>query len=227
MNPALRVARRTWLPVATSLALALTACGGGGDDDTAPPPSPRPTVTITPTAGAGAYRVAVDRGERVQVGTYLQASDGQGLVVLVGEDDKAQAVYRHSAGNTAGWLAAGHSPTAPITFANQTAWTPEATSLSQLAGVYRTLLANQDEAVLRLDASGTLSATGGDCQLSGRLSASTLPQAFEAEIRTQGCSGLPSQFTGVALIDADYAPAQLRLINTDANAVLELWLQGE
>jgi hypothetical protein len=216
-------------------ALALSACGGGGDDDTpapapAPTPAPAPSgpsVDVGPTAGPGRYAVAIQQGDAVLAGKYLQGANGQGLVVIAGEDERAAAVYTKAAGDGQTWQAAGSSSTGAVTFASTTPVVADDTALAELAGDYRTLLGDQSAATLRVAASGAITAGNGACQISGQLGESALPNAFTAEISAKSCAGLPAQFKGYAVVDADYAPARMRLISADANAVVELWLHAD
>ncbi|QIL78722.1 hypothetical protein G7047_01375 [Diaphorobacter sp. HDW4A] len=200
------------------MAAGLTACGGGSSSSNAP------TLAVPAMSGAGVYAVSVTRGDELLAGKYYSAADGQALVVLNGNNEKAASIYSRESGEKKAWMASGGiaSDTA-IVFASTTVLNSAAMALGEVAGTYVLLLADQSRAMFTVDASGKVSAGSSSCKISGQFAKASVAQAVKIQLATTGCSGLPVSINGYALQDSDYAPAVLRLVNADSNPSVDLW----
>ncbi|MPM83283.1 hypothetical protein SDC9_130346 [bioreactor metagenome] len=206
--------------LALLMATGLAACGGSSSDDNGP------TVSVPAPSAAGVYAVSVASGDAVQAGKYYLAADGQALVVLNDGGEKAAQVYAREAGENQRWVA---SPAVvsdtTLKFSTTTALTATAAALQSAAGSYVVLLSDQSRATFTVDASGKVTAgsSSGSCKISGQLGKASIARALSAKLATAGCAGLPAAIDGYALLDDDYAPAKLRIVNADGGALADLW----
>jgi hypothetical protein len=93
-----------------------------------------------------------------------------------------------------------------------------------MAGSYTTLVATGTVANFTVQPNGTIVAGTTACKLAGTLSAGTLANTLKLSLTATGCgTTLPASSTGVAAVDADYAPASLRLVADNGAQLVDLW----
>lgn len=205
--------------VMSLLAALLSACGGNHDD------APAPLVKVTELS-AGAYAVSAGDAADPTAGKYYAAADGSRLLVLNNGSQRASATYRRDANGA--WL---RSPEAKADTAldllHSNAIPTNALAIAPLARSYAVRLDNGNAALFSIGAAGEITAGASACKLSGKLAASSLPNALKLSLAASGCGDLPAQSEGLLVADDDYAPAAFRLITSGAGGPVDLWAYPE
>lgn len=198
--------------------LLLSACGSNHD-------AAQPEIKVTDLA-AGVYAVSSGDAANPTAGKYYAAADGSRLLVLNNSGQQASALYRREAGGA--WQLTP-APTANTTLDLLSSNATTATTLNTgaIARGYTVRLASGAAAAFNVNASGDIVAAGSGCKLSGKLSASALPNTLKATLATSGCGDLPAQSEGYLVADSDYAPAVFRLLTYSGGTLLDLWAYAE
>ena len=100
-------------------------------------------------------------------------------------------------------------------------------AIAPLARSYAVRLDNGNAALFSIGAGGGITAGASACKLSGKLAASSLPNALKLSLAASGCGDLPAQSEGLLVADDDYAPAAFRLITSGADGPIDLWAYPE
>lgn len=184
--------------------LLLAACSSDNDHDDGKEQG-GPQLAVTELA-AGTYAVSAGDPASPTAGKYYAAADGARLLVLNDGEQQARVLYQRAAGGL--WQATPAQAGANLELIGSNPLPAEILERGALAGNYSVRLAGGASA----------------CKLSGSLAASSLPGALSLTLNASGCGNLPAQSTGVALRDADYAPAAFRLLaGAGETALLDLW----
>ncbi|MDM0107009.1 hypothetical protein QTH97_18835 [Variovorax sp. J22R24] len=211
-------------------ALLLAACGGGGGNGfgtttpaatTPAPTTPKVSVDDLPT---GSYVVSTGDADSPTVGKYYAAADGSRLVVFGDSDDHAKQAYKRDAGGA--WVGVPASDKdVTVTLLQSNALADAGGDIAKLAGRYRTGTTAGVVADFTLTAEGAIVAGSSVCKLSGKVSASVLPNTLKLSLSTStdACGGLPATASGVLALDTDYAPARFRLLADNGAQWVDLW----
>lgn len=201
-------------------ALLLAACSSDNDHDDGKQQG-GPQLAVTELA-AGSYAVSAGDPASPTAGKYYAAADGARLLVLNDGEQQARVLYQRAAGGR--WQATPAQAGANLELIGSNPLPAETLERGALAGNYSVRLAGGAVAAFTVDANGAIAAGASACKLSGSLTASSLPGALALTLNASGCGNLPAQSTGVALRDADYAPAAFRLLaGAGETALLDLW----
>lgn len=203
--------------LAGAAALLLSACGSSND-------VPAPEVKVTELA-AGAYAVSSGDAANPTAGKYYAAADGSRLLVLNNSGQQASALYRRD-GNGSWQMTPTATQNTTLDLLNSSATPYTTVTVSALARSYSVRLSS-GAAAFSVSSSGDIVAGGTTCKLSGKLSASTLPNTLKASLSTSGCADLPAQSDGYLVVDGDYAPAMFRLLTYSGSTLVDLWAYAE
>lgn len=209
--------------LALLLASLLSACGGSHDDAPATPPAPLVKVT---ELSAGAYAVSAGDAADPTAGKYYAAADGSRLLVLNNNAQRASATYRRDA-NGAWQRSPEAKADSALDLLHSSAIPAKTLAIAPLARSYAVRLDNGNVALFSLGADGGIAAGGSACKLSGKLAASSLPNALKLSLAASGCGDLPAQSEGLLIADDDYAPAAFRLITSGGGGPVDLWAYPE
>lgn len=197
--------------------LLLAACSSNNNDG--------PTVKVTELA-AGSYAVSAGDAANPSAGKYYAAADGSRLLVLNNAAQQATAMYQREAGGH--WKATPSATSdTSLELLNSSAIPSNPLNLAAVVRSYSVRLAAGTVANFSVNANGDIVAGASNCKLSGKLSASTLPQALKLSLSTAGCGELPAQSDGFLVADSDYAPAAFRLLTSGPAAPVDLWAYPE
>ncbi|WP_432383497.1 hypothetical protein [Duganella sp. P38] len=203
---------------AGAAALLLAGCGSNHD-------AAEPEVKVTDLA-AGVYAVSSGDAANPTAGKYYAAADGSRLLVLNNSNQQAAAVYRRDAGGP--WrLTPAPTADSALELLNSNAATAATLSAGALARGYSVRLASGAAAAFSINAGGDIVAAGAGCKLSGKVSASSLPNTLKLSLAASGCGDLPAQSDGYLVVDGDYAPAAFRLLTYSSGALVDLWAYAE
>ncbi|GAB2486041.1 hypothetical protein GCM10027082_41260 [Comamonas humi] len=210
-----------WRLAALSVAAALAGCGGSGGDT---PAAPR---LVVDDLAPGAYIASLGERANPTVGKYYAAEDGSRYLVVADGLDQATAIYRRA--TTGGdWVAVpGGQPAGAVKLLGHTRLPAAAVQPAQLAGSYRVRLPSGTSARFSIAADGKITPLGSACQISGQIAAHALPNSARLSLASSGCGNLLESGTGIAAIDADYAPAALRLLVDNGSKLGELWAYAD
>ncbi|QJD92629.1 hypothetical protein HH213_22580 [Duganella dendranthematis] len=204
--------------LAGAAALLLSACGSSND-------VPAPEVKVTELA-AGAYAVSAGDAANPTAGKYYAAADGSRLLVLNNSGQQASALYRRD-GNGSWQMTPAATQNTTLDLLNSSATPSTTVTVSALARSYSVRLSSGATAAFSVSSSGDIVAGSTSCKLSGKLSASTLPNTLKASLSTSGCGDLPAQSDGYLVVDGDYAPAVFRLLTYSGSTLVDLWAYAE
>lgn len=202
---------------AVVLPLLLAACGGKADD--------APTVKVSELS-AGTYAVAAGDAANPTAGKYYAGADGSRLLVLNNSAQQAKALYRRD-GNGSWQATPAVAENTSVELLNSNAIVSTVISFADLARSYTVRLASGNVAGFSVSANGDIAAGSSSCKLSGKLTASALPNTLKLTLAAAGCGDLPAQSDGVLIVDSDYSPAAFRLLTSGGNAPLDLWAYPE
>lgn len=223
MNPTFptRAGAAAPLPLLSLLPLLplmlLAACGSSTDNT--------PKVDVTELA-AGTYAVSSGDAANPTAGKYYAAADGSRLLVLNNSAQQASALYRREANGRWQTTPAATADTS-LTLLNSSAAPSNVINFTSIARSYTVRLAAGTAAAFSVNSSGDIVAGATTCKLSGKLAATSLPNALKATLSTTGCGDLPAQSDGYLLVDNDYAPASFRLLTYSGAALVDLWAYAE
>jgi hypothetical protein len=198
--------------------LMLAACGSSND-------IPEPEVKVTELA-AGVYAVSSGDANNPTAGKYYAASDGSRLLVLNNSATQASSLYRRE-GNGKWQMTPSATQNTSLELLNSSATTSAALNLTAVARSYTVRLSNGAAAAFTISSAGDIVAGGTSCKLSGKLSASTLPNTLKASLTASSCGDLPAQSEGYLVSDSDYAPATFRLLTYSGSTLVDLWAYAE
>lgn len=204
--------------LAGAAVLLLSACGSSND-------VPAPEVKVTELT-AGAYAVSSGDAANPTVGKYYAAADGSRLLVLNNSGQQASALYRRD-GNGSWQMTPAATQNTTLDLLNSSATPSTTVMVSALARSYSVRLSSGAATAFSISSNGDIVAGSTSCKLSGKLSASTLPNTLKASLSTSGCGDLPAQSDGYLVVDGDYAPAVFRLLTYSGSTLVDLWVYAE
>ena len=197
-------------------ALALAGCDNDDKDPDANPPKLE-LPALAP--GAHALRLAGDTAGAS--GWAFVGDDGRAFVQLAPDSDSPSTVLFHRDSSGRAWRRVP-AASGPMTLSAELA-EPQALAAPALAGSYEALLGGKP-ARFTVAADGKLTATSGDCRLSGRIDAGKaygggLP--VQAEIA--GCAALAGSYRGLAFRDPDAKNARFRVVLHDVSKITDFY----
>jgi hypothetical protein len=216
-SPTRAAAAAMCMPLVALAPLLLTACGSNADN--------APAVSVAELA-AGAYEVSTGDGANPTAGKYYAGADGSRFLVLNNSGQQASAVYRRD-GNGSWQMTPPATANTTLELLHSNPVPATTIELPALARSYTVRLAAGTAATFSVNASGDIVAGATGCKLSGKLAATTLPNALKASLTSAGCGDLPAQSDGFLIVDKDYAPAAFRLVASSGANVVDLWAYPE
>lgn len=196
--------------------LLLTACNDSDDSS-----NNESNLTVTDLA-TGAYIVSTGDVNEPTIGKYYAGEDGSRLLVLNDTTDEAKNLYRKT--SEYDWVAVPNvTGNSTVTLLRYDAISNTSLDIANVVGSYVTQVAEGVIATFSISADGNLIAGSSNCQLSGTLNTSALPNALHLSLQAVSCADLPENSSGNLIIDTDYHPAAFRLITDDGNNVIDLW----
>jgi hypothetical protein len=205
--------------------LLLAACGSSHDNEPAAPAAAKVSVT---ELAAGVYAVGSGDAAAPTVGKYYAAADGARLLLLNNSAQQAGALYRRDAGSSATWqMTPAPTQDTKLDLLNSNAIPSTVVNIASVARSYSVRLASGAAAAFSINSSGDIVAGATNCKLSGKLTASSLPNALKASLTASGCGDLPAQSEGYLVVDGDYSPAVFRLLTYSGNTLVDLWSYAE
>lgn len=207
---------------ASACVLALSACGGGSGNSGI---GQQAKVSVDELA-TGSYSVALGDANTPTVGRYYAGADGSRLLVLTDGDDRINQLYRRAAGEA--WVAVpASSQDVKVALLRSSAVPANTLAVASLAGNYAARVAAGVTANFTVLASGDIVAGASACKLSGKLTASALPNTLQLSLSATGCGSLPASSTGTVAVDAEDAPARFRITADNASQLVDLWAYAE
>ena len=195
------------------LSFGLAAC----NDDHKDQENTGNSVELAPSLAKGTYSVSVETNDELpMVGKYFSGADGNKLLILNDEQDRAQVVMSYDVKSRT-WQA-NQNNFKPISFAHVDQLTDQTVDVASLAGSYILSFPNDQQIAFELNSNGTMLSKGSNCSFAGTVTASQINNVLNYQLQNNNCELLKNNTKGYLVVDDDLNPASFRLVSSIAGS---------
>ncbi|WP_295873218.1 hypothetical protein [uncultured Zhongshania sp.] len=174
---------------------------------------------------SGRYTISVGEEEAPAIGKYYAGNGSSRFAFVEGSDGKVAQIYRRVENGE--WTAVPNINTdTAVNIINSTPVLDQSVALAELPSSFVTKTSLDKVVKFSLGSNGNLTADAGDCNLVGDVSESDIEGLLAVSLTTANCD-LPQAMDGVLVVDKDYQPAVFRLIASDDQEIVDLWVYQE
>lgn len=209
--------RYLWIPLLT---IGLAACNDNDDHSQTNLPVEKPA--LAPSLDAGTYIVSMESGQDLpMVGKYYSGTDGEKLLVLNDEQDRAKIVMHYDV-QSKSWQSNQADQNFKVQFSHYEKIADQKLNLSQLTGMYDFSLADGSTVPVEINAQGQMISKDQNCIFTAKVSESALANTAIYQLTDNKCNALKNNSKGYIVIDEDLQPAHFRLVS-DVVASQDVW----
>lgn len=196
------------------LCLGLVAC----KEDNKKPVQAKSQTELFPTLATGTYNISMETEQELpSAGKYYSGRDGNKVVVINDEDDRAQIVMSYDA-KTKQWQSNQADKNRKIKFSNVSKIEAQKLNINSLTGSYMLSLQDDSRIAMEIQPQGRLISKDKNCQFSGVITESDLDNVAKYQLEKNSCDALKNNNQGYILVDEDLEPASFRLVSDRENA---------
>ncbi|RKG34804.1 hypothetical protein D7V21_05475 [Acinetobacter guerrae] len=195
------------------LTFGLAAC----NDDNKDQQNTDITQNLAPDLSQGTYSVSLETSNELPMtGKYYSGSDGNRLLIMNNDEDRAAIVMSYDAKSKT-WQTNQNSPV-PINFAHIDQITDQAVDIGSLAENYILSFPSDQSIQLEITSSGEIHSKEKNCSFAGTITKSQMNNVINYQIQNNTCDVLKNNTKGYLVIDEDLSPASFRLVSSIAGS---------
>ena len=197
--------------LALFLSLGLTACN---DDHKDQQNTIAESPELAPNLPVGTYIISTVTNEDLpQVGKYYLGQDGNKLLVLNDEQDRAQIVMSYDAKSKT-WQSNQKDKNLVIKLDHYEKIVDEKLDINQLIGLYNLSFSNGTTIPIEVKANGQMIAKDPNCTFNGVITASQLANTAIYALTDNKCDLLKNNTQGYIVVDGDLDPTSFRMLSS-------------
>ncbi|MPW43286.1 hypothetical protein [Acinetobacter guerrae] len=195
------------------LTFGLAACNNDNKDQQ----NTNITQNLAPDLSQGTYSVSLETSNELPMtGKYYSGSDGNRLLIMNNDEDRAAIVMSYDAKSKT-WQTNQSSPV-PINFAHIDQITDQAVDIGSLAENYILSFPSDQSIQLEITSNGEIHSKEKNCSFAGTIIKSQMNNVINYQIQNNTCDVLKNNTKGYLVIDEDLSPASFRLVSSIAGS---------
>ena len=206
------------------LSLGLTACNDSNENQDQKDTSSK--VEFAPNLEPGTYTVSIETDQELPMaGKYYSGTDGNKLLVINNEQERASIIITYDAQNQT-WHSNQTNKTASIKFDHVEKIADQKLDIALLNGSYTLSLASDVTIPLEINAQGQMVSQDANCAFTGIISANQMANTASYQLQENKCDAMKNNTKGYLVVDEDFVPASFRLVS-DMSDSQDVWAFSE